>query len=170
MNLLDYNDSEIDSGEAYYEAKPDTNELYADDPYRSSDHDPVIVGLDLAPEWNLLRGEDGRNDRIKGTDGSDLIMSLGGRVDRLWGMEGEDYFAFGDELYNGVRETDMIMDFEGGVDALILLEGTEIESVHGSGRAMVIFLEGDRDMIHLLGTNLSIDNLNVRYESADFFS
>ncbi len=170
VNLLDYNDSERDASEASYEAKPDTNELYADDPYRSSDHDPVIVGLDLTPEWNLLRGEDGRNDRIKGTDGSDLIMSLGGRVDRLWGMEGEDYFALGNELYNGVRETDMIMDFEGGVDSLILLEGTEIESVHGSGRAMVIFLEGDRDMVHLLGTNLSIDNLNVRYESVDFFS
>ncbi|SIP90317.1 ExeM/NucH family extracellular endonuclease [Marinobacterium stanieri] len=169
VSLLDYNDDIQDPTERGYEAKPSGNELYADDPYRSSDHDPVIVGLDLAPEWNLIRGEDGRNDRIKGTDGSDLIMSLGGRVDRLWGLEGEDYFAVGHEMHNGVRETDMIMDFEGGKDSLILMEGAEIRSMHGSERSMVIFLEGDRDMIHLLGTNLSAENLNIRYEPADLF-
>ncbi|MCA9948091.1 MAG: ExeM/NucH family extracellular endonuclease [Anaerolineales bacterium] len=47
VNLLDYNDTIQDAGEASYEAKPATNPLYAADPYRASDHDPVIVGLNL---------------------------------------------------------------------------------------------------------------------------
>ncbi len=47
VNLLDYNDPVLDSAEASYEAKPGATELYAPDAYRSSDHDPVIVGLNL---------------------------------------------------------------------------------------------------------------------------
>jgi hypothetical protein len=48
VNLLDYNDTVLDSGEAFFEEKPDANPIYSPDEYRSSDHDPVIVGLDLA--------------------------------------------------------------------------------------------------------------------------
>lgn len=43
--LLDYNDTVLDPSEADYEAKP--YPLTADGPWRSSDHDPVIVGLDF---------------------------------------------------------------------------------------------------------------------------
>ncbi len=49
VNLLDYNDPIQDGSEEFFEAKPVINELYDDSPYRSSDHDPVIVGLQLAP-------------------------------------------------------------------------------------------------------------------------
>jgi predicted extracellular nuclease len=47
--LFDYNDEIRDPGEAIFERKSNALELYAPDPYRTSDHDPVIVGLDLAP-------------------------------------------------------------------------------------------------------------------------
>lgn len=47
--LLDYNDTIRDASEAAYEAKPPTNPLYAPDEFRSSDHDPIIVDLVLAP-------------------------------------------------------------------------------------------------------------------------
>ena len=47
--LFDYNDEIRDSGEATFERKSSALELYAPDPYRTSDHDPVIVGLDLEP-------------------------------------------------------------------------------------------------------------------------
>ena len=47
VNLLDYNDTVRDDGEASYEPKPAATELYRADPYRASDHDPVVVGLDL---------------------------------------------------------------------------------------------------------------------------
>jgi predicted extracellular nuclease len=46
--LLDYNDAVHDApGEAPFERESGALPLYAPDPYRSSDHDPVVVGLDL---------------------------------------------------------------------------------------------------------------------------
>jgi len=49
VNLLDYNDMELDAGERDFEEKPEPNPLYEPNPSRSSDHDPLIVGLDLQP-------------------------------------------------------------------------------------------------------------------------
>ncbi len=45
--LLDYNDMTRDTGEDTFEEKPAPNPLYEANAYRSSDHDPVIVGLSL---------------------------------------------------------------------------------------------------------------------------
>ena len=45
--LFDYNDTVRDAGEAAFERESTALPLYAADPYRSSDHDPAIVGLDL---------------------------------------------------------------------------------------------------------------------------
>ena len=50
VNLLDYNDPIQDAAEEFFEAKPVINNLYDASPYRSSDHDPIIIGLQLAPE------------------------------------------------------------------------------------------------------------------------
>ncbi len=55
VNLLDYNDEIQDAGEASFEAKPSTTTLYAPDPYRVSDHDPLIVGLNASPY--ILNGD-----------------------------------------------------------------------------------------------------------------
>lgn len=49
VNLLDYNDMVRDQGEASFEEKPEPNELYEANAFRSSDHDPVLVGLNLTP-------------------------------------------------------------------------------------------------------------------------
>lgn len=46
-NLLDYNDTIVDPGEAAYQAKPSANELFDPGPYRSSDHDPIVIGINL---------------------------------------------------------------------------------------------------------------------------
>ncbi|MCA9979053.1 MAG: ExeM/NucH family extracellular endonuclease, partial [Anaerolineales bacterium] len=48
VNLLDYNDTIRDDGEANYDPKPAALPLYEPNAYRSSDHDPVLVGLNLA--------------------------------------------------------------------------------------------------------------------------
>lgn len=45
--LLDYNDTVSDTSEASFEVKPATNPLYAPDAFRGSDHDPVLLGLNL---------------------------------------------------------------------------------------------------------------------------
>lgn len=45
--LLDYNDDVRDVGEAAFERESSALPLYEPNPYRSSDHDPAIVGLSL---------------------------------------------------------------------------------------------------------------------------
>ena len=45
--LLDYNDDVRDTGEAAFERESSALPLYEPNAYRSSDHDPVIVGLSL---------------------------------------------------------------------------------------------------------------------------
>jgi hypothetical protein len=47
VNVLDYNDGIQDPGEASFERKSNALPVYDPDPYRSSDHDPVIIGLAL---------------------------------------------------------------------------------------------------------------------------
>jgi hypothetical protein len=46
--LFDYNDEVKDTGEATFEEESDTLPLYAANEFRTSDHDPVIVGLNLS--------------------------------------------------------------------------------------------------------------------------
>jgi predicted extracellular nuclease len=46
--LFDYNDTVRDAGEAAFERKSSARPLFAPDAYRSSDHDPAIVGLSLS--------------------------------------------------------------------------------------------------------------------------
>ncbi len=50
INILDYNDDVRDPNEPSIERESTSGglDLFDPDPYRSSDHDPVIVGLDLA--------------------------------------------------------------------------------------------------------------------------
>ena len=51
--LFDYNDNVKDTGEAAFEKESDTLPLYTPNEFRTSDHDPVIVGLNL--DSNLPR-------------------------------------------------------------------------------------------------------------------
>lgn len=48
-NLLDYNDTVQDPGEQNFDVKPSATTLYEANAYRSSDHDPVIIGLCTTP-------------------------------------------------------------------------------------------------------------------------
>ncbi|MFP4435804.1 MAG: ExeM/NucH family extracellular endonuclease [Chloroflexaceae bacterium] len=50
INLFDYNDDIEDSGERSFERESSALPIYDPNPYRSSDHDPVIVGLNLEAE------------------------------------------------------------------------------------------------------------------------
>lgn len=46
-SAFDYNDALLDAGERHYERKPDSVELYTADARRFSDHDPILIGIDL---------------------------------------------------------------------------------------------------------------------------
>ncbi len=52
--LFDYNDTVRDPGEAAFERESTSLELYLPDPRRSSDHNPLVVGLDLEGTPDVL--------------------------------------------------------------------------------------------------------------------
>jgi predicted extracellular nuclease len=86
-------------------------DLYSATPYRSSDHDPVVVGLNLYKSINgTARGDSltgtAGDDRITGGEGADLITTGGGR----------DVI-----VYNSLRDAlDTITDFTPGMDRIDL--------------------------------------------------
>jgi predicted extracellular nuclease len=86
-------------------------DLYTSQPYRASDHDPVVVGL------SLLKTVDGSaaRDTLVGTPGDDVLDGGPGN-DTLTGGSGRDDFVF-DSVLDGV---DTITDFESGIDRIVL--------------------------------------------------
>jgi uncharacterized protein len=105
-DLLDYDTS----------FKPPTQDaIYEPNAYRSSDHDPVIVGLDLdlntmcnGLEATIV-GTTG-NDVINGTNGDDVIVGLGGN-DVINGGGGDDVICGGggNDTLNGGNGNDTLL-------------------------------------------------------------
>ncbi|MGY1787372.1 ExeM/NucH family extracellular endonuclease [Geodermatophilus sp. SYSU D00698] len=87
--------------------------LYAADPFRSSDHDPLLVGIDLDERCNglvpTIRGTDG-DDVLRGTNGVDVIMGLGGE-DTISGGNGDDVVCggAGDDTLSGENGADVLL-------------------------------------------------------------
>ena len=71
VNIFDYNDDVRDSGEQSFEEEPDGNILYEPNAFRSSDHDPVVVGIDLA-----IPGPVDLNGSIKTFSGIDICAMV----------------------------------------------------------------------------------------------
>lgn len=86
-------------------------DLYTDKPYRSSDHDPMVMGLNLVKS---VLGTAGR-DTIVGTAGDDIIEG-GAGADTLTGNGGNNQFVYGSMGDAG----DVITDFVPGKDTLVL--------------------------------------------------
>ncbi|HUG25813.1 ExeM/NucH family extracellular endonuclease [Piscinibacter sp.] len=86
-------------------------DLYTPTPFRSSDHDPVLIGLSLV---KTLTGTPGR-DIIVGTPGDDVITG-GAGIDVLSGGGGRNVF-----VYTSMRDAvDAITDFKPAIDRLDL--------------------------------------------------
>jgi predicted extracellular nuclease len=84
---------------------------YQPDAFKSSDHDPVILGLNL---YKRVQGTVGR-DILIGTPGDDMIIG-GSGADVLTGNGGSNLF-----VYTGLRDAgDTITDFVPGTDKLDL--------------------------------------------------
>lgn len=80
-------------------------------PFRASDHDPVLVGLNL---WKTIPGTRGR-DTLVGTPGDDMLIG-GTGADTLTGGAGTNVFAYAALGDAG----DVITDFMPGKDLLDL--------------------------------------------------
>ncbi|MDP3538854.1 MAG: ExeM/NucH family extracellular endonuclease [Azonexus sp.] len=86
-------------------------DYYTNTAYRSSDHDPVVIGLNLVKQINGTAGR----DTLTGTAGDDVITG-GIGADTLTGGAGADQFVF-TSLRDGI---DTITDFQPGSDRIVL--------------------------------------------------
>ncbi|MBA4261984.1 MAG: hypothetical protein C0443_08235 [Comamonadaceae bacterium] len=89
-------------------------DYYSATVYRSSDHDPVVVGLSLGTPGLIINGSAGR-DTLLGTAGNDRITGFAG-ADVLTGGAGADTF-----VYTSTRDAgDRVTDFVPGTDRIDL--------------------------------------------------
>jgi len=88
-------------------------DYYMNTVYRSSDHDPVVIGLNL---FKQIGGTAGR-DTLTGTAGDDVFTG-GTGADTLTGGAGADLFVF-TSLRDGL---DTITDFQPGIDRIVLTQ------------------------------------------------
>ncbi len=152
--------------------KPDAvDAIYAPDPYRSSDHDAVLVGLDLssAPTGPTclglpvtIRGTSGA-DTLVGTNGPDVVLGGGGDDvvdgrggddvicggagdDSISGRTGNDTIAGqgGDDLVDGGTGTDVL---SGNAGADHLLGGAGDDELYGNGGADLLEGQGGTDLL-----------------------
>ncbi len=151
VNAFDYNDGIQDAAEQDFEAKPTGNSLYEANPFRSSDHDPVIVGLNLTvpvPTCNGLEativGTDA-GEVIVGTNGDDVIVGLGGN-DVIKGLKGNDTICGGegDDWLRGGRGEDTLFG-ESGDDTI--LGGRGADTIDGGDGDDKIFGNSGADVI-----------------------
>ncbi|KQW51603.1 MULTISPECIES: ExeM/NucH family extracellular endonuclease [unclassified Roseateles] len=93
------------------EDKAAGNDWYQPNVFRASDHDPMLIGLNIVKK---LGGTGGR-DAIVGTAGDDIIEG-GAGADTLTGGGGVDQFVYNTLLDAG----DTITDFVPGQDTLVI--------------------------------------------------
>ena len=100
---------------------------------------------------DLLLGFDG-SDYVAGGRGDDSLAGGAGELDTLRGGPGSDVFVFRDELDNGVREKDVIQDFNPLEDA-IDLGGYRIGSHVETADSLLLVVGPDGDEILLRGVS-----------------
>lgn len=120
----------------------------------------VTITIEGETDMNEVLGTAGR-DRLTGTDDADAIRSGAGSYDRITGGAGADEFIFGEETSNGRRERDVIIDYEVGIDSIVLEADTEVISVRETSSQVVLYLDGDRDAIYVRGEGVTADNLTI---------
>jgi uncharacterized repeat protein (TIGR01451 family) len=108
--VLDYNTEFKSAGQV--------SGFYNPGPFRSSDHDPVVIGLDLGSAINVIDGTSDRDDLTGlATVGRDQITGKGSG-DILAGDLGNDQF-----VYTSFRDSgDRIVDFTVGEDQIVLTQ------------------------------------------------
>lgn len=129
--------------------------LFAPDPYRASDHDPVVLGIDLDDPPVLCGGVEATivgtdsSDLLVGSPGPDVVAALGG-VDLVLGLGGDDVICggggvdtvlagAGDDTVYGGAGTDVLLgeagddDLFGGSGVDLLLQGSGTGTVQQGG-------------------------------------
>jgi hypothetical protein len=119
------------------------------------------------PVLNRIEGT-AAGETLRGTAQDDLMIGNGGR-DTLSGRGGEDTFVFGREAGNGVREIDVITDYNAFADTILLTDGARVARTIESGSTVTIVLSGaDGDRIVLRNQPDSGPLYKVQFDP-DFF-
>ncbi|MEM6635197.1 MAG: ExeM/NucH family extracellular endonuclease [Pseudomonadota bacterium] len=139
-----------------------------DTPARNSDHDPVVVGFDLAPDELILLAGNRRSNKLKGTEEDELIVGKGGLLDVLSGGAGADTFYFGKETFNRRFDGDLIKDFDSAEDQIVLANDDykvrlfdDFAVIRIDGRGLI------NDRIAVLGEFEDVDDLNISVDTFD---
>ncbi len=142
----------INAGESFAYQYVGDPALYATHQFRSSDHDPLVLGIDLEERCDgllpTIRGTAG-NDVINGTNKRDVIMGLGGN-DVLNGANAEDVVCggAGDDVINGGNSDDVLLGGFGndrvsganGNDRLV--GGPGVDVLDGGGGSNTVIQDG----------------------------
>lgn len=159
--ILDYNLEFKGAGQS-----PD---FYAPTPYRSSDHDPVIVGANLFSPLTTTNGGNG-NDTLNGASGRDQInggngndsLSAGNGSDTLNGGNGNDILlgqVSNDSLSGG--NGDDLLDGGLGSDTLLGGRGSDrFMLIAGDGTDTISDFTNDQDLIQLF-PGLTFGDLSI---------
>jgi len=126
--------------------------LFAANPFRSSDHDPVVLGIDLEERCNgMLPTIKGTNaaETLTGTNKNDVIMGLGGN-DQITGANGDDVVCggAGDDVVNGANGNDVLLggfgnDTVAGANGDdVLIGGPGVDVLNGGSGSNSITQEG----------------------------
>lgn len=159
--ILDYNLEFKGAGQS-----PD---LYTPTPYRSSDHDPVIVGANLFSPLTTTNGGNG-NDTLNGASGRDQInggngddsLSGGNGSDTLNGGNGNDILlgqVSNDRLIGGNGDDVLYAGF--GNDTLLGGSGSDrFMLIAGDGTDTISDFTNDQDLIQLF-PGLTFGDLSI---------
>ncbi len=124
-----------------------TPDYYSATAYRSSDHDPVVLGLSL---YKTIMGTAGR-DTLLGTPGDDYIVG-GAGADTLSGGAGSNVFA-----YTNLRDAgDTITDFVPSkdlIDLRPLLASLNVPANAPGAESLVRVLSNGRDSVLQFNAN-----------------
>jgi hypothetical protein len=116
-------------------------DYYTNSPYRASDHDPVLIGLNLL---HAVAGTAGR-DTLVGTAGDDVITG-GAGADTLTGNGGRDVF-----VYTSMRDAaDTITDFlpaDDRIDLSALLAGLGVAPANAIASGVVQIAASGADTV-----------------------
>jgi 5'-nucleotidase len=136
--LAHWNINAVESFAYQYNGDP---ALYAPDQFRSSDHDPLVLGIDLeercAGLLPTIQGTNGANV-LTGTSGSDVIMGLGGN-DVIRGGNGDDVICGGpgNDVISGDNGADILLGgfgddvLSGGNGNDVLIGGPATDVLNG---------------------------------------
>jgi predicted extracellular nuclease len=89
--VFDYNDDVRTTGEAAFEEEPDGNDLTENGPYRTSDHDPVFVGMNLiAPTFAIAPSF--TTDEGTAVELEAVAANFNGTVTISWDLDNDEIF------------------------------------------------------------------------------